>query len=117
MLREQVITPRGGKRAGQGRGRTGGVVQKPAARRGAAPRASARSSVWHTAVVWLPTFGKVLLAVCAGVFAFHLYRTAAASAFFTLRTVDVSGASRASTEQLEKIVRRAAAPVGVWRAD
>jgi len=117
MLREQVITPRGGKRAPQSRGRTGGVVQKPAARRGATPRATARQSAWRKVIVWMPTLGKLLLAVCAGLLAFHLYRTAAASAFFTLRTVDVSGASRASTDQIEKIVRHAVGPVGVWRAD
>jgi cell division protein FtsQ len=117
MLREQVITPRSGKRAAQNRGRTGGVVQKPTARRGAAPRATARTSSWRKVIVWMPALGKLLLAVCAGLLAFHLYRTAAASAFFTLRTVDISGAARASTDQIERIVRHAAGPVGVWRAD
>ncbi|HEX8179912.1 MAG TPA: FtsQ-type POTRA domain-containing protein [Pyrinomonadaceae bacterium] len=65
----------------------------------------------------MPAIGKTLLAVCLGLFAFRTYTVASASAFFALRTVDVSGASRASTEQIEAVVRRAAAPVGVWRAD
>src|SRR2546423_11360309 len=104
MLREQVITPRSGKRAAQSRGRAGGGAQKPSARRGAsASRAAARGLAWRKVGAWMPTIAKLLFAVCAGVFAFHLYRTAAASAFFALRTVDVSGASRASGEQIEKI--------------
>lgn len=120
MLREQVITPRGGKRAPVGRSRAGGAGQRPAARRGGAPpqrATAARGIAWHKVAAWMPALGKVLLAVCLGLFAFKTYTAASASAFFALRTVDVSGAARASTEQIEATVRRAATPVGVWRAD
>jgi cell division protein FtsQ len=65
----------------------------------------------------MPALAKLLLAVCLGLFAFKTYTAASASAFFALRTVDVSGAARASSEQIEATVRRAAGPVGVWRAD
>ncbi len=118
MLREQVITPRatrGGTR--DKRGRAGGAVQRPAARRGGAARSNARGAAWRTTAAWMPAIGKVLLAVCLGLFAFKLYRAASASAFFALRTVDVSGGTRASVDQLEKITRRAAGADGVWRAD
>jgi cell division protein FtsQ len=120
MLREQVITPRGGKRAPAGRSRAGGAGQRPAARRGGAPpqRATAtRGLAWRKVAAWMPALAKVLLAVCLGLFAFKTYTAASASAFFALRTVDVSGASRASSEQIEATVRRAAMTVGVWRAD
>ena len=118
MLREQVITPRGGgKRPPAGRGRAAG--QRPAARRSGAPQraTSARGSSWRKVAAWIPALGKVLLAVCLGLFAFKTYTAASASAFFALRTVDVSGAERASAEQIEATVRRAAGRTGVWRAD
>ncbi len=121
MLREQVITPRARRGGAQKRGRAGvAAQQRPTARRGGAGRTTpARSSgsAWRKLGVWAPTIGKVLLAVCAGVFVFHLYSVASSSTFFALRTVDVSGASRASEEQIKTIVRRAAGPVGVWRTD
>ncbi len=123
MLREQVITPRAGRSGGaQKRGRAGvATAQRPAARRGGAGRTTParRSSgaTWRKVGAWAPTIAKVLLAVCAGVVVFHLYSVASASAFFALRTVDVSGASRASEDRIKNIVQRAAGPAGVWRTD
>jgi cell division protein FtsQ len=124
MLREQVITPRTGRTGAQQRrgGRAGAAsgTQRPAARRGGAqPKraAVAHGSLWRTLSAWMPTIGKTLLAVCVGLCAFKVYTAASASAFFALRTVDVSGESRASTEQIEAVVRRAVGPAGVWRAD
>jgi cell division protein FtsQ len=124
MLREQVITPRAGRTGAQQRrgGRAGasGGAQRPAARRGGAqPKRAkaARGSMWRTVAAWMPTVGKALLAVCLGLCAFKAYTAASASAFFALRTVDVSGESRASTEQIEAVTRRTVGPAGVWRAD
>ena len=124
MLREQVITPRAGRggaqKRGTGRAPQASVAQKPVARRGnAQPKraASARRSAWRTLAAWMPAIGKTLLAVCLGLCAFKLYTVASASAFFALRTVDVSGASRASREQIEAVVRRAVGSGGVWQAD
>ncbi|HEX8072411.1 MAG TPA: FtsQ-type POTRA domain-containing protein [Pyrinomonadaceae bacterium] len=120
MLREQVITPR----AGRGRARAGGraqagAAQRPAPRRGTAGRAkpAAGGAAWRVLRAWLPFAAKMLLAVAAGVAAFYLYRTAASSSFFALGPVDVRGTSRASAEQIERLVRRAVGPTGVWRAD
>ncbi len=124
MLREQVITPRAGRVSAQQRGGArapqAGGAQRPATRRGAsAPKRTAtkRGSAWRALAAWMPFIGKTLLAICLGLGAFELYTTAAASTFFTLRTVDVGGASRASSEQLEAVVRHTAGPAGVWRAD
>jgi cell division protein FtsQ len=65
----------------------------------------------------MPFVGKTLLAVCLGVVCFTAYRTAASSSFFQLRTVDVSGISQGSEDQIKAVVRRVGAGTGVWKAD
>jgi len=132
-LREQTVTPRAGRGGGnkasaadKGRAAVNVIVQQPAPRRGApaggkgaaAKQGGARSrrGAWHTASAWMPAAGKVLLAVCAALVLFRGYRAAASSEFFGLRSVDVSGAARASDDQIKQIVRRSAAR-GVWQAD
>lgn len=135
MLKEQVIAPRAGRAArGSGderafvttEGRAGRMTQRPTARRGAGKaqgargaqqqRAKSKRSAWRVALSWAPFATKVLVAIFAGVFLFKGYRAAAASSFFDVRTVDVSGVSQASTDQIKQIVRHAANG-GVWKAD
>jgi cell division septal protein FtsQ len=135
MLKEQVISPRGGRGAGRGgggdvivvttEGRAGKIVQRPSARRGGKAqdkragqqRVKSKHGSWGKAVAWAPTFGKVLVAVCVGLILFKGYRAAAASEFFGVRSVDVSGVSQASEDQIKQIVRRETASTGVWKAD
>ncbi|MDT7602809.1 MAG: cell division protein FtsQ [Acidobacteriota bacterium] len=135
MLKEQVITPRGGRGAGRGgggdvivvttEGRAGKIVQRPSARRGGKAqdkragqqRVKSKRGAWREIVAWAPTVGKVLVAVCAGLILFKGYRAAAASTFFELRSLDVSGVSQASDDQIKQIVRRETAATGVWKAD
>ncbi|MCA1816780.1 MAG: FtsQ-type POTRA domain-containing protein [Acidobacteria bacterium] len=133
MLKEQVISPRGGRGGGSRggdvivvttEGRAGKIVQRPTARRngkaqdkrGAQQRAKSRRGAWGKALAWAPLAAKVLIAVCAGLVLFKGYRAAAASSFFELRGVDVSGVAQASEDQIRQIVRREAA-AGVWKAD
>ena len=65
----------------------------------------------------------VPLALRIGVFAticliaFVGYRAAASASFFEIRTVETKGASRASTSDIQNVVRRDVAQTGVWRAD
>jgi cell division protein FtsQ len=59
----------------------------------------------------------MLLAVCIGLVCFTTYRTASSSSFFWLRTVDVSGVSQGSEDQIKALVRRAGGAHGVWKAD
>lgn len=114
-MREQVITPRAGRAASSAKGRSGEIVQKPARRdRGSNPRAGGSL---RKALVYLPLVGKIMLAVIAGVLVFAGYRAAASASFFQIRTVDVSGTSRASADEIKRVVRGAAQPTGVWRAD
>ena len=129
MLREQVITPRAGRgsQGGGSRGRAGEVAQQRPVKRGGGQRggrgdassrkASKGGSSWSRAVAWLPLAGKTLLAVCVGLVCFTAYRTASSSSFFQLRTVDVSGVSQGSEDQIKALVRRAGGANGVWKAD
>lgn len=118
-MREQVITPRangrGAQAGGAGRGRSGGVTQKPA-RRSPSTRAS-NGGTLRAVLAYLPLVGKVLLAIVAGVLIFAGYRAAASASFFEARSVDISGVSRASADEIKAVVRRATMQTGVWRAD
>lgn len=115
-MREQVITPRANGRgtAAGARGRAG-VTQKPA-RRGAAS-ARAGESRLRLALAYAPLAGKVLLAIVTGVLLFAGYRAAASASFFEARSIDISGTSRVSADEIKTVVRRAVAGTGVWRAD
>jgi len=127
-LREQVITPRAGgasvsgsvRNASANKGRNAdGIVQNPA-RRARAGKANARresESGLSAALAYAPLFGKILLAIVVGLILFSGYRAVASASFFQLRAVDVGGISRASEDQIKTVVRRAASPTGVWRAD
>ncbi|HJR09398.1 MAG TPA: FtsQ-type POTRA domain-containing protein [Pyrinomonadaceae bacterium] len=127
MLKEQVITPRAGRGgAGGGKGRAGEFAQQRPVKRGgnsgggrgnSQTRKASNGNFWSKAIAWMPSVGKVLVAVCLGVVCFTAYRTAASSSFFQLRTIDVNGVSQASEEQIKAVVRRAASAGGVWKAD
>ncbi|HEX8131242.1 MAG TPA: FtsQ-type POTRA domain-containing protein [Pyrinomonadaceae bacterium] len=131
MLREQVITPRAGRgtQGGGGRGRAGEIAQQRPVKRGGgggrgggassrkAAKGGSSSSSWGRALAWMPFVGKTLLVVCIALVCFTAYRTAASSSFFQLRTVDVSGVSQGSEDQIKAVVRRAGAASGVWKAD
>ncbi|HKQ52129.1 MAG TPA: FtsQ-type POTRA domain-containing protein, partial [Pyrinomonadaceae bacterium] len=99
---------------GANKARAGEIVQRPA-KRGASSRA--KSGGWRSVLVYLPLAGKIALAVFAGVLLFAGYRAAASAAFFRARHVDVSGATRTSSEDVRTIVLDGAAQTGVWRAD
>ncbi|MDQ1589674.1 MAG: cell division protein FtsQ [Pyrinomonadaceae bacterium] len=131
MLREQVITPRAGRGAqgGGSRGRAGEITQQRPSKRGgngggrvgASSRGKSSkgnsSSSWDKALAWMPLAGKTLFAVCVGLVCFTAYRTASSSSFFQLRTVDVSGVTQGSEDQIKSVVRRAGGANGVWQAD
>jgi cell division protein FtsQ len=117
-LKEQVITPRAaGRSVGAGKGRNGEMVQRPARRDRGSSASRAKGSGLQRVLAYLPLAGKVGLAVVIGVLIFAGYRAAASASFFQARNVDVSGASRASTDEIKAIVRRGVAQTGVWKAD
>jgi cell division septal protein FtsQ len=117
-MKEQVITPRAaGRSVGTGKGRSGEMVQRPARRERGSSASRARGSGFQRVLAYLPLAGKIGLAVVIGILIFAGYRAAASASFFQARNVDVSGTSRASTDEIKAIVRHGVAQTGVWRAD
>jgi cell division protein FtsQ len=60
---------------------------------------------------------KLALVIVLGVLLFTGYRAAASASFFRLRSVDVQGTARASSEAVQAAVQREVASIGVWQAD
>lgn len=119
-MKEQVITPRMAVRAGAvAKGRAGAGAQRPARRERpvGAQQPRARRGSWRKVLPYVPLLMKITLAIIAGVLVFAGYRMVATASFFQLRSVDVSGTSRASIEDVRAVVRRAVASTGVWDAD
>jgi cell division protein FtsQ len=112
-MREQAIASRGARRSSAA---TREFVQRPARRdardAGRSGRFSARSLFGY-----VPSALKVVLAILALMATFIGYRVAASAAMFQIRSVDVTGTSRTSAEEIEGLTRRAVARTGVWRAD
>jgi cell division septal protein FtsQ len=81
------------------------------------PRSRKRSGDGLSArfVVPLAILG-VLIAAVGLVFVFG-YKTATASEFFRIKTVDVRGNERTSADEIKKVVMASAAQTGVWNAD
>ena len=118
-MREQVITPRGGRIGSSSKGRGGVSVQRPTARRAKpAPSKGARqkSFEWKSVLPYVPLALKVALAVALGVLAYVGYRTAVSASFFKVRDVNIEGNSRASREEIRAAVARLS-QAGVWQAD
>jgi cell division protein FtsQ len=117
-LKEQVITPRGGRNVAGGKGRAGEIVQKPTRRERAGTSASrAKTSGSRKVLAYLPLAGKITVAIVAGILLFAGYRAAASASFFQVRNVDVSGTAHVSPDEIRAIVRDRVSPTGVWRAD
>jgi cell division septal protein FtsQ len=114
-LKEQVITPRAPSRGAlSGKARSGGITQRPARRE---RNSGSRGGTLRLVLAYMPLVAKVVLALVAGVLVFAGYRAAASASFFQARSLDVSGASRASADEIKAVVRRAVAQTGVWQAD
>jgi cell division septal protein FtsQ len=116
-VREQVITPRGGRIGSKGRG--GVSASQPNTRR-ARPTAQKdsrqKSFAWKSVLPYVPLALKAVLAASLGLLAYMGYRTAVSASFFKVRTVDVAGAAHASREDIRAAVLRQS-NAGVWQAD
>jgi len=111
-MRDPIVAQKVGNRSGIGKGRSA-AGQRPAKR--------ASSESIGARLKWLLTY--VPLALRIGVVAticlivFVAYRAAASASFFQIKTVETKGASRASLNDIQAVVRRDVAQTGVWRAD
>lgn len=65
----------------------------------------------------MPLFFMALILGCLGFLGLMGYRTVTASEFFDVKKIDVRGTSRASREEVEKIVSSQTERSGVWNAD
>jgi hypothetical protein len=67
----------------------------------------------------VPLFFILCIVFCLGFLGFMGYRTVTASSFFNIdaKAIDIRGASRASRDEMERIVRSQAGRSGVWNAD
>src|SRR5712692_5885721 len=112
-MREPAIASRGSRRNSAA---TREFVQRPA-RRDAREASRSKSFSARTLFGYVPSALKVVLAIIALMATFIGYRVAASAAMFQVRSVDVTGTSRTSAEEIEGLTRRAVARTGVWRAD
>jgi len=65
----------------------------------------------------LPGLISIVILICLVALVTVGYRTVTASEFFAVREVDVTGISRASTEDIRRIVSGHAQKSGVWNSD
>jgi cell division septal protein FtsQ len=66
---------------------------------------------------FLPGAISACILICLGVLMFFGYRTVTASNFFEVRDVAVAGTTRASKQDIERIVRGETEKLGAWNAD
>jgi len=111
-MKEQVVSSRGVRRSAS---QTKGFVQRPARRDGSV--ASRPGFSPRALFAYVPKALKVVVGVFVLVALIVGYRVAASASLFQVRSVDVTGTSRTSAEEIRAIARRTATRTGVWRAD
>ena len=109
-----MIASRGSRSSQRAATQPRGFVQRPA-RRGAAT--GGRNFSPRVLFGYVPSALKVILGILALVTLIVGYRVAASASLFQVRSIDVTGTSRTSAEEIEGLTRRAVARTGVWRAD
>ena len=111
-MKEQVVSSRGVRRSAS---QTKGFVQRPARRDGSV--ASRPGFSPRALFAYVPKALKVVVGVFVLIALIVGYRVAASASLFQVHSVDVTGTSRTSAEEIQAIARRAATRTGVWRAD
>jgi cell division protein FtsQ len=114
-VREQVVAHKVGNRSGIGSKRqSSAATQRPTRRESSGEALGARLRV---VLGYFPTFLKIAVAVVIGILIFAGYRAAASASFFQVRKIEVQGASRVSTDDIQALVRKEVEKTGVWKAD
>src|SRR2546423_4147407 len=109
-MKEQVIASRPPRHGGAAKG----IAQRPIRRDG---RVESRAFSVRTLFEYVPTALKIAFVLLAFIGMAIGYRVASSASLFQVQAVDVVGASRTSSEEMEGLVRRAVSRTGVWRAD
>jgi cell division protein FtsQ len=66
---------------------------------------------------YVPTALRIAVVAIVCLLGVVIYRAAASASFFQIRRVEAKGATRASVEDIQALVRRDVSETGVWRAD
>src|SRR5262245_27070489 len=111
-MRDPIVAQKVGNRSGIGKGRSA-AGQRPAKR---APSESIGSRL-KAVLAYVPLALRIGVIAIIGLIAFVGYRAAASASFFEIKTVETKGASRASVNEIQAVVRRDVGQTGVWRAD
>lgn len=111
-MREQVIPQKVGNRTGIGKSRSG-VGQRPAKR---APAESMGARL-RSLLGYVPTALRIAVIAIVCLLVVVVYRAAASASFFQIKKVETKGATRASVQDIQAVVRREVSETGVWRAD
>ena len=95
-----------------------GTRVKHTSRKATAAKALSGSSVFDRLGGGIvPIVLSIAILVCLGIVFLLTYETIAASNFFRLKNVNVTGTDRASSIDIEKIVTAKAEKPGVWNAE
>lgn len=111
-MRDPIVAQKVGNRSGIGKGRST-AGQRPAKR---APAESIGARL-KSLLGYVPLALRIGAIATICLIAFVGYRAAASASFFEIRTVETKGASRASSNDIQSVVRRDVGQTGVWRAD
>lgn len=111
-MRDPIVAQKVGNRSGLGKGRSA-VGQRPVKRAHAEPVGVRLKSL----LGYVPLALRIGVIAIICLIAFVGYRAAASASFFEIRTVETKGAVRASTDDIQTVVRRDVSQTGVWRAD
>jgi cell division protein FtsQ len=111
-VRDQVIPQKVGNRTGIGKSRSA-VGQRPAKRASGESIAARLRSL----LGYVPTALRIAVIAIVCLLVVVVYRAAASASFFQIKKVETKGASRASVDDIQAVVRRDVSETGVWRAD
>ena len=111
-MKDPIVPQKVGNRSGISKGRSAGG-QRPARRAPAEPIGARLKSL----LAYVPLALRIGVFAVICLIAFVGYRAAASASFFEIRTVETKGASRASINDIQSVVRRDVGQTGVWRAD
>lgn len=108
-MREQAVASRGSRRVATS---SREFVQRPARRESGREQSPLRMIAGY-----IPTAMKFVGLVLALIALLIGYRVAASASLFQVKTIDITGASRTSSDEIGSLTRRAASKTGVWRAN
>ncbi len=114
-MKDQAVVHKVGNRSGiSGQRRSSSAAQKPSRRDSGSEGIGSRL---RSLFKHFPSVLKVALAIVIGLVIFAGYRAVASATFFQVRSVEVQGAARTASDEVQALIRHQAEKTGVWNAD